>query len=171
MGSMSDWTCRAAARSFGAGVQGAYPEDDQGGTGYNPPVIAMNRQLIRRLALALIAFLAFAQASTVLAACAMDRGEMGAMMAQTDESGAAGEGCCAPAPVQSPQAQVANNCFAHCTADLQLTGYPVLLVQAPAATPVLRLPELERSFPGRAVLEAPPPPTITSRILLHSFLI
>jgi hypothetical protein len=131
----------------------------------------MNRRLIRRLALALIAFLAFGQASVVLAACAMDRGEMGAMMAQTNESGAAGEGCCAPASVQFPDAQVSNNCFAHCTVDLQLTGFPVVLLQVPAATPVLLLPQPERSFPGRAALEAPPPPTITSRILLHSFLI
>jgi hypothetical protein len=131
----------------------------------------MNRRLIRPLAVALIAFLAFAQASVVLAACAMDRGEMGPMMVQTDESGAVGEGCCTPAPVQSPQAQVANNCFAHCTADLQLTGSPVVLVQLPAATPVLLLAQVERSFPGRAVLEAPPPPAVTSRILLHSFLI
>jgi hypothetical protein len=131
----------------------------------------MSRRLIRRFAIALIAFLAFAQASVALAACAMDRGEMGPMMAQTDESGAAGEGCCAPDLVPSPEAQVANNCFAHCTADLQLTGSPVVLVQMPAATPVLLSPQLERSFPGRAVLEAPPPPTITSRILLHSFLI
>lgn len=96
---------------------------------------------------------------------------MGPMMTQTNEAGAAGEGCCAPDPVQSPQAQVANNCFAHCTADLQLTGFPVVLVQEPAATPVLLLPQLERNFPGRALLEAPSPPTVTSRILLHSFLI
>jgi hypothetical protein len=131
----------------------------------------MNRRLIRRLAFALIAFLAFAQASVALAACAMDRGEMGPMMAQTDESGAAGEGCCTPAPVQSPDAQVSSNCLAHCTADLQVTGFPVVLVQVPAATPVLLLPQLEPSPPGRALLGAPPPPTITSRILLHSFLI
>lgn len=129
------------------------------------------RRLIRRFALALIAFLAFAQASVVLATCAMDRGDMGPMMVQASESSAAGDECCAPASGQSFEAQVANHCFAHCTADLQLTGFPVVLVQLPAATPVLMLPRLERSFPGRAVLEAPPPPTITSRILLHSFLI
>ena len=131
----------------------------------------MNRRLIRRLAVALIAVLAFAQASVVLAACAMDRGEMGAMMAQANESGAADEGCCTPASVPFPEAQIASNCFAHCTADLQLTGFPVVLVQVPAATPVLMLPQHEPSPPGRALLEAPPPPTVTSRILLHSFLI
>ena len=131
----------------------------------------MNRRLIRRLALALIAVLAFAQASVVLAACTMDRGEMGPMMAHTSESGAADEDCCALAPVHSPGAQVANSCFTHCTADLQMTGFPVALVLAPAATPVLELPQPERRFQGRALLEAPPPPTITSRILLHSFLI
>lgn len=131
----------------------------------------MNRRLIRHLALALIAFLAFAQASVALAACAMDRGEMGSMAAHTNEGGMGGEGCCAPAPVESPEAQVANACFAHCTSDLQLTGFPVVLVQVPAATPVLLLPQLEPGFPGRALLEAQPPPTVTSRILLHSFLI
>jgi hypothetical protein len=131
----------------------------------------MNARLIRRLALALIAVLAFAQASVVLAACTMDRGEMGPMMAHASDSGAPDEDCCAPAPVHSPEAQVANNCFAHCTADLQLAGFPVALVQVPAATPVLLLPQPERRSPGRAVLEAPPPPTVTSRILLHSFLI
>jgi hypothetical protein len=131
----------------------------------------MNRRLIRRLALALIAFLAFAQASVVLAACAMDRGEMGPMVVQTSESAAAGDQCCASDSVRSFEAQVSNNCLAHCTADLQLTGFPVVWVHVPAATPVLLLPPPERSFPGRAILEAPPPPTITSRILLHSFLI
>jgi len=130
----------------------------------------MNRRLIRRLALALIAVFAFAQASVVLAACTMDRGEMGPMMAHTSDSGA-DEDCCAPAPVHSPGAQVANSCFTHCTADLQMTGFPVALVQVPAATPVLLLPQLEPSPPGRALLEAPPPPTLASRILLHSFLI
>jgi hypothetical protein len=131
----------------------------------------MNRHLIRRLALALIAVLAFAQASVVLAACTMDRGEMGPMMAHTSHSGAADEDCCAPAAVHSPEAQVANGCFMHCTADLQITGFPVVLAQVPTATPVRFLPQLERSYPGRALLEAPPPPTVTSRILLHSFLI
>jgi hypothetical protein len=133
--------------------------------------LPMSRRLLRRFALALIAFFAFAQASVALAACAMDRGEMGAMAAQAYESGAADEGCCAQPSLKFPEAQVANNCFAHCTADLQLAGFPVALVQVPAATPVLLLPQPERRSPGRAVLEAPPPPTVTSRILLHSFLI
>ena len=129
----------------------------------------MNRQLIRRLAVALIASFAFAQVSVALAACAMDRGEMGSMMAS--ESGTADDGCCTPDSVRTPEAQVSNSCFAHCTADLQVTGFPLVLVQAPAAAPALLVPQLERGVPERAVLEAPPPPTRTSRILLHSFLI
>jgi len=133
--------------------------------------LPVSRRLLRRLALALIAFLAFAQASVALAACTMDRGEMGGMAAQANESGAADEGCCAQSSLKFPEAQVANNCFAHCTADLQLTGFSVVLVRVPAATPVLLLPQLESGFPGRALLEALPPPTVTSRILLHSFLI
>ena len=133
--------------------------------------MAMNRRLIRRLALALIAFLAFAQASVALAACAMDRGEMGPMMMQASESAAAGDDCCASAPVPCCEAQLANSCFAHCTSDLQLAGFPVVLVHAPAATAVALLPQPEHSVFVRVALEAPPPPAIASRILLHSFLI
>ena len=130
----------------------------------------MNRLLVRRLALALIAFLAFAQASVALAACAMERGQMGAAMVHTHDSVAGDEGCAADS-APSAEPQVANECFAHCTADLQLTGFPVVLVHASAPTPVLLLPRLESGVPGRVILEAPPPPTVTSRILLHSFLI
>lgn len=131
----------------------------------------MNPRLIRRLALALIALLAFAQASVALAACTMDRGEMGPMMVQTGGNAAAGDECCAPDSVPSVDVQVSNHCFAHCTSDLQLTGFPVVLVQARAATQVLLLPPPHRSFLAGPVSEARPPPKITPRILLHSFLI
>ena len=133
--------------------------------------LPMSRRLLRRLALALIAFLAFAQASVALAACTMDRGQMGPATVHTHDGMAGDEDCCTVDSVPSAQPQVANDCFAHCTADLQVTGFPVVLVHAPALTPVLLLPRLESGPPGRAILEAQPPPTITSRILLHSFLI
>ena len=121
--------------------------------------IAMNRRLIRRLALALIAFLAFAQAGIALAECFMDRGEMAAMDMQGD--------CCSSGPEFEAVAELTRDCLAHCTADLQLSGGPVGLVQAPAQTPVLVLPRATVPYP------AAPPPVVTlpSRILLHSFLI
>ena len=123
------------------------------------PATAMNRRLLRRLALVLIAFLAFAQAGVALAGCFMDRGEMAAMAMQGD--------CCSPAPEFEPAPELRNNCLAHCTADLQLSGLPVGLVQAPAHTPVLVLPRATFPYPP-----APPPVvTLPSRILLHSFLI
>jgi hypothetical protein len=121
--------------------------------------ISMNRRFIRRLALALIALLAFAQVGVALAGCFMDRGGMASMATLGD--------CCSPAPEFQPAPQFKNDCLAHCTADLQLSGLPVGLVQAPADTPVLLLPH-----PGLTYPAAPPPaPPIPSRILLHSFLI
>jgi hypothetical protein len=123
------------------------------------PVIAMNRRLVRRLALALIAFLAFAQAGVALAGCVMERGGMANMAAAGD--------CCSPAPEFQPVAELKNDCLAHCTADLQLSGLPLALVQAPADAPVLLLPRPSLTYPA-----APPPaPPIPSRILLHSYLI
>lgn len=131
-----------------------------------PSVKAMNRRLIRRLALALIALLAFAQASVVLAACSMERGEMARMATATT-----GDDCCGPGPEFQPAPQLTNDCLAHCTADLQLCGAPPALVRGPADAPVLLWPDTTRSPPLRAGSEAPPARTIPSRILLHSFLI
>jgi hypothetical protein len=124
----------------------------------------MKTSVIRRIALVLIAILAFAQTSVAFAACAMERGDM-AQMAST------GDDCCGGPLVQSSEPQLANACVAHCTADLQLPVAPMALVHLPADTPVLLLQQSECSSPHRAVLEQPPPRAVPSRILLHSFLI
>lgn len=122
------------------------------------PIVAMNRRFIRRLALALIAFLAFAQASVALAACTMERGTM-AQMATLDDA------CCG-VPEVKPTA-LTSGCVVHCTADLQLSGLSLDLARVPAAVPVFVVQD-------RAFGPAPPatpeaPRTIPPRILLHSF--
>jgi len=125
----------------------------------------MNLRLIRRVALWLIAALAFAQASVVLAACSMERGSMVPMLEMI-------EGCASCEPEGGTDAaQPANRCVAHCTADLQLPGSMIALVRSPAHVPVLWLPPLDRSAFLRTKLESPPPGGVPARILLHSFLI
>ena len=119
----------------------------------------MNRRLIRRFAFALIALLAFVQAGVALAGCFMDRGGMANMATLGD--------CCSPAPEFQPAAELKNDCLAHCTADLQLSGLAVGLAQGPADTPVLLLPRVSMVYPA----QPPPAPPIPPRILLHSFLI
>jgi hypothetical protein len=125
----------------------------------------MNRRLFRRVAIALIALLAFAQASVALAGCPMERGAMSAML-QT------GEPCGTCETEFKPYfPEFANRCVAHCTADLQNAGSAVALVRSPGEPPllvVLPAPEARSLDSG---LEAPPPGAPPRRILLHSFLI
>lgn len=125
----------------------------------------MNLRLIRRVALWLIATLAFAQASVVLAACTMERGSMAPMLEMAED-------CVSCEPrADTDLAQYANRCVAHCTADLQLAGGTIALVRSPAHASVLWLPPLDRSAFLRTKLESPPPGGVPVRILLHSFLI
>jgi hypothetical protein len=122
----------------------------------------MNRRLIRRVAVMLIALLAFANGSLALAACGMDRGSMAQAMAMSempDCDSASGN-------VQAPGAV----CAAHCTSDLQLPGLQLPLVREAAAAPVLVVELREHRFDG-ALHTAPPHPAPPPRILLHSFLI
>jgi hypothetical protein len=128
------------------------------------PATAMNRRLIRRLALALIAMLAFAQASIALAACSVDRGEMAQMVATGDD-------CCGTAELQAWEAQLTNDCVAHCTADLQLSRLPIALVHRASDSAVLLLPHRERGSPPTGQVEPLAARVIPPRILLHSFLI
>jgi hypothetical protein len=123
----------------------------------------MRVQVIRRVAISLIALFLFAQGSVVLAACAMDRASMA--QAMTMESN---EACsCGTAELGM---SVTASCVAHCTVDLQLAGLPIALVQTSTSEPVLlvKMGELNRSL---TALSAPPPIPLPRRILLHSFLI
>ena len=121
----------------------------------------MTSRLIRRVAIALLAFYAFGQASVALAACAMDRGEMGQAMAMPD-----GGTCddCAPAGEDAVTAL----CVAHCTVDLQVAGTAPGVVVAPAIIEsmlAVAVPRF-RSPPVVVYLQPGAPPR---RILLHSF--
>jgi len=117
--------------------------------------------LIRRIAILLIAFYAFGQASVAFAACGMDRGAMAQAMAMP-----AGDTCddCVKANADSVTAL----CVAHCTADLQIAGAAPDAVAAPAiieSIPAVVVPRF-RSPPVVAYLPPGAPPR---RILLHSF--
>ena len=122
----------------------------------------MKLRLIRRIALVLVAVLAFAQANVALAACPTERGAMAL---------AAADGGCCDTPQFEPAPQLTNGCVAHCTADLQLSALPLALVRAPADVPVLFVAGPEPDLPTGAGLATPPLVSVPSRILLHSFLI
>jgi hypothetical protein len=123
----------------------------------------MNLRLLRRVATLLIALFVFAQASVVLAACAMDRASMAqAMTMASDESCTCGG--------SEMQKSVTASCMAHCTVDLQLSGLPIALVHGPASAPVLVV-QMAEVHSGLAALHTPPPSPLPRRILLHSFLI
>jgi hypothetical protein len=122
----------------------------------------MSRRILRRIALALIAVVAFAQANVALAACPMERGAM---------AQAAADGGCCDTPQLEPAPQLTNGCVAHCTADLQLSAVPVALVRPPADVPVLFVPGAQPDLPTGAGLATPPLLAPPSRILLHSFLV
>jgi hypothetical protein len=123
---------------------------------------AMSRRLIRRVAVMLIALLAFAHGSLALAACDMERGSMAQAMAMSDmpdcDSGA------------NDLAAPGVECVSHCSSDLQLPGLQLPLVREAATVPVLVVELRKRNFDG-ALLAAPPHPAPPRRILLHSFLI
>ena len=122
----------------------------------------MNARAIRRIALALIALLVYAQGSVALAACTMDRGEMA--------QAAAGHDCCDSTGGQSGP-QLGNVCLAHCTANLQVFELPVALVRAPADTSVLTLPVAGADLPDPRGDAASPTLAVPPRILFQTFLI
>jgi hypothetical protein len=127
--------------------------------------LSMNRRLIRRIALAVIAMLAFAQGSVALAACSMDRAALAPMLEMADGCG----DCAAQDKPDAPQN--ANRCVAHCTSDLQLSGSFAVLAVHPAEVVPLVLPRGEPNRVPRSVAELSPPGVVPVRILLHSFLI
>ena len=122
----------------------------------------MTLRLIRRFAVALLAFYAFGQASVAFAAtCGMDRGTMAQAMAMP-----AGDPCddCGKAGTDSVTAL----CVAHCTADMQVAAAAPDALPAPAnieSMTVVAVPHF-RSPPILAYLPSGAPPR---RILLHSF--
>ncbi|MGQ0546696.1 MAG: hypothetical protein ACT4P3_15390 [Betaproteobacteria bacterium] len=125
----------------------------------------MRARIIRRIAIALIALLGFAQASLSLADCPVERGALALAMAPAGE-----DGCCG-ASVSGFDSLYGNRCVAHCTSDLQLAGLAVALVRSPADLPVLLLERRDDRGSPPTGLQAPPPGAPPARILLHSFLI
>ena len=122
----------------------------------------MNRRLIRRVAVMLIALLTFAHGSLALSACGMDRGSMAQAVAMPDMPDCNSAADDAPVPGAV--------CASHCSSDLQFPGLQLPLVRDAATVPVLVVELRERHFDG-ALLTAPPHPAPPRRILLHSFLI
>lgn len=122
----------------------------------------MTSRLIRRIAIALLAFYAFGQASVALAACGMDRSEMAQSMAMP-----AGGTCddCAKTAGDSVTAL----CVAHCNADLQVAGTAPDAVVAPAAIIESILAVAIPRFRSPPVAVYLPPGAPPRRILLHSF--
>lgn len=127
--------------------------------------MTMRRALRRWLALLLLGALGFSQVNVALAACFMDRASMAQAMAMPSDSSC---NC----GVSDTQVPVSASCTAHCTADLQLAGVPVVIVRSAADTPVLLV--APGKPPGAAIsrgLESPPPGAPSRRVLLHSYLI
>jgi hypothetical protein len=123
----------------------------------------MRVQVLRRVATSLIALFLFAQASVVLAACAMDRASMAqAMVMEPNEACSCGSA--------ELGVSVTASCVAHCTVDLQLAGLPIALVHTSESTPFL-LVRMGKADPSLTALHTPPPVPLPRRILLHSFLI
>lgn len=122
------------------------------------------RRILRRIALALISLLAFAQASVALAACPMERGALAPML----QAGEAWGDCDAEFKPYFPQ--FANRCVAHCTAELQNAGPAAALLRSPGEPPVLVVPAAHPPT-LHGGLAAPPAGAPPVRIVLHSFLI
>jgi hypothetical protein len=127
----------------------------------------MNFRIKRRVAMLLLAVLAFAHASVSFASCPMGRGALAQVMAP--DPAEACQDCATSMSYSGPQ--YANRCVAHCTADLQMAGLPVAILRAPADAPVLMTPEADPRLSAPTGLWMPPAGTPPPRILLHSFLI
>lgn len=120
----------------------------------------------RRIALLLLAVLAFAQVNVALASCPMDSGMMAAPMA-----GQADHPCgdC-DTPVSNSHDQLSSVCATHCATSDQPASVSAPIVLPAIRQPVLVLPRpvLEARATG---LDGPPSGAPPRRILLHSFLI
>ena len=128
----------------------------------------MPLRLRRRVALVLLALLAFAQVDVALAGCFMDRGSLAPVAATSPDKDPACDGCSMP---PSGADQISNACIVHCTSDLQLTSTATPLVFNAIELPLFVLPRFEFPPPARSALDGPPVAAPPRRILLHSFLI
>jgi hypothetical protein len=126
----------------------------------------MRSRLKRRIALLVVALLAFAQINVAFASCSMDRGMLGSMA--TMEANEPCGGCDTP-PLNS-QNQLPSLCVAHCTSDLQLAVVSIAIVRAPSQSAILIVPPRIWAAPPTG-LDGPPSGAPPRRILLHSFLI
>lgn len=124
----------------------------------------MKLRLIRRIAVALVAFYAFGQANVALAVCGMDRGAMAQAMSM---QGGGDQGCEDCAKAGQDTVAVTAACAVHCTADLQLTKAAPDSVPVPAVLAATTL--LVPRFRSPPVLAYLPPGNLPRRILLHSF--
>jgi len=125
----------------------------------------MNRALKRWVASVLLAALAFSHASVSFAACPLERGHLGAVMASKAVP------CGDDLSVTGFESLYANRCVAHCTSDLQLSGDAAAIVRSPGDAPVLVLKPAATARAPRTISDPSPPGEVPIRILLHSFLI
>jgi hypothetical protein len=123
----------------------------------------------RRIALVLLALLAFAQINVALAGCFMDRGSLAPATATSTDMDAPCDGC--SMPPSGTADQISNACIVHCTSDLQLTTAATPLVFNAIEVPIFVVPRFEAPPPARSALDGPPVAAPPRRILLHSFLI
>lgn len=126
----------------------------------------MNRRLKSWVAVLMLGVLAFAHASVSMAACSMERGSIGQVLAVEPA-----DPCECGAALTEFGPLYANRCLAHCTSDLQLTGVPAAIVDGVSQAPTLLLPRIVQraAWPRWAV--APLAATVPKRIQLHSFLV
>lgn len=125
----------------------------------------MRARFKRRIAMLMLALLAFAQANVASHACAMDRGAMGAGMTID------GPGADCDTPLAATKSLDANLCAVHCTWDLQAAGAGLALVGMPGNSPILTVAGPRETPAPRTGLYAPPSGAPPLRILLHSFLV
>ncbi|HEV8110814.1 MAG TPA: hypothetical protein VGP97_25145 [Burkholderiales bacterium] len=129
----------------------------------------MPARLRRRIALVLLALLAFAQVNVALAGCFMDRASLASVTATTPDMDGTCDGC--SMPPSGPAHQISNVCIVHCTSDLQLTTADIPLVFDAVEIPIFVVPPFESPPLAKSALDGPPVAAPPRRILLHSFLI
>jgi hypothetical protein len=118
-------------------------------------------RLIRRIALAMIVLVCFAQTALAFTPCAMDSADMAQMMSGGDD-------CCGQNDIDRSAPTLTAGCLAHCTADAQTFGFADMVIAA-SSDPVLFVPRARRKPWMDAAYR--PPSDLPRRILLHSFLI